>query len=141
MGGKNILFFSDDVKYRIQGKKLLYTWIESTVRAEKKESEEINIILCSDRKILKINREFLAHDYYTDVISFNYNEGDAITGDIFISIDRVKDNSLKYKVPVANELARVIIHGILHLCGYRDSKESLRKHMKEKEDFYLSLLK
>ena len=97
----------------------------------------INIIFCSDEYLLKINKQYLEHDYYTDIITFNYVENDIIAGDLFISYERIKENAESYETEVKREVVRVVFHGILHLVGYNDKTESEKKIMREKEDFYL----
>ena len=112
-------------------------WIEQTVAAEKKQAGAINIIFCSDEYLLNINKQSLNHDYYTDIITFDYCSGKIISGDLFISTDRVKENALKFAVPVKKEFQRVVIHGVLHLLGYKDSNDKQQKIMRKKEDEYL----
>jgi probable rRNA maturation factor len=111
--------------------------IFNTIENENKVSGEINFILCSDKYILQINQQFLNHDYYTDVITFNYCEDNNISGDIFISIERVHENANDFKVSFENELLRVMIHGVLHLIGYSDESDEEKKNMHKKEDEYL----
>jgi rRNA maturation RNase YbeY len=98
---------------------------------------KIGVIFCRDEYLLELNKKYLNHDYYTDIITFNYSEGNFIAGDLYISVDRVKENSEKYKVPFIYELARVIFHGILHLIGYNDSNTEDKVIMRQKEDHYL----
>ena len=100
---------------------------------------DISIIFCSDNYILDINHKYLEHDYFTDIITFDYCEGDRISGDLFISVDSVKENSLEYGVGFADELNRVIVHGILHLIGYDDHTDEDISMMRKKENYYLSL--
>ncbi|AEW86574.1 rRNA maturation RNase YbeY [Flavobacterium columnare] len=109
-------------------------WIESVVKSEDKELNEINYIFCDDEYLLQINKQYLDHDYYTDVISFDYTEEGLIAGDIFISIDRVKENASSLGVSFEEELKRVIIHGVLHYCGYKDKSSEEEKMMRLKED-------
>ena len=116
-------------------------WIEKIIQSEKKEAGDISFIFCSDHYLLGINKEFLNHDYFTDVITFDYVEGDKISGDIFISIDRVKENAETFNVTYKNELNRVMIHGILHLLGYKDKSVQEKQLMTQKEDEYLSKLR
>lgn len=104
---------------------------------EKREIAYLNFIFCSDNYILKMNKKYLNHDYFTDVITFNYNEDKTLKGDIFISKDTVSDNSKIYNVSFENELNRVMIHGVLHLIGYNDKNESEKAEMKSKENQYL----
>lgn len=104
---------------------------------EYKETGNINIIFCNDEFLKRLNREYLQRDYYTDIITFDYVEEKTISGDLFISTERVKDNARKYNVSFTSELARVIFHGILHLIGYNDTTEHEKAEMREKETFYL----
>ena len=99
----------------------------------------VDIIITSDEKVYEINREFLGHDYYTDIITFNYNESNTINSEIYISETRVTENAKKFEVKTATEMRRVIFHGILHLCGYDDSTEGEKKKMTEMEEMYLAL--
>ena len=106
---------------------------------ENKNIENLSFIFCSDEYLLKINKNYLTHDFYTDVISFDYTEENLVSGDIFISIDRVKENAIIFSSSIKDELHRIIIHGLLHLLGYSDKTPRLKAIMKDKEDFYLSL--
>ena len=99
---------------------------------------EINYIFCDDNYLLEVNKEYLNHDYYTDIISFDYSENKMISGDIFISIDRVFENSKSFEKTFDHELRRVMFHGLLHFCGYKDKTDSEKEKMRKKEDFYLS---
>ena len=110
------------------------------ISEEKRKAGEISIILCSDEYLLKINEQFLNHRYYTDIITFDYVENEIISGDLFISIDRIKENAKKFQTTFINELYRVIFHGILHLIGYNDKEKTEIKQMREKETFYLNFL-
>lgn len=133
-----ISFFNEDVSFEIRKKKLLKIWIKETILAEKKIPDQINVILCSDEYLHKLNQEYLQHDTYTDIITFDYSESNNISGDLFISIERVKENAAAYSKKIADELHRVIIHGILHLCGYDDKKENEKQKITLKEDEHLS---
>ena len=113
--------------------------VEKLILNEKKKVGEINYIFCSDPYLLDINKRYLNHDYYTDVISFDYCENDIISGDIFISIDMVVYNSEKYEVSFLKELYRVIVHGVLHFVGYKDKTEEDSAVMRQKENQYLIL--
>ena len=112
-------------------------WIKSTCLREGKEIDEVSIIFCSDDYLLALNQEHLQHDYYTDIITFEYTNH-PISGELYISVDRVKENALELELPFIDELDRVIIHGILHLCGYSDHDEQARAHMRHLEDTYLN---
>ncbi|QYS87958.1 MULTISPECIES: rRNA maturation RNase YbeY [Flavobacterium] len=109
-------------------------WIEAVIKSENKELNEINYIFCNDDYLLEINKQYLEHDYYTDIISFDYTEGDVVSGDIFISIERVKENAIDLNTPFDEELKRVIIHGVLHYCGYKDKSAKEEEMMRLKED-------
>ena len=133
-----IHFFTEDTTYRIKQKLALKRWIKATIGSEGFKTGEISIIVCSDAYLLEINKQYLRHDTYTDIVTFDSSErNDSIAGDIFISIDRVQENALKFGATERDELHRVIIHGILHLCGYRDKKKEDKLLMAEKEDLYL----
>jgi probable rRNA maturation factor len=134
----NILIFYDDISYRCRSGKKIIKLIDDIVTSEKFASGEINIIITSDKKLIKINRQFLKHNYYTDVISFSYNNEGIINGEVYISLDTVKKNAINYNVSLNIELLRVIIHGVLHLCGYEDDNEKKKSNMKEKEDMWIS---
>ena len=133
----SIRIFYDCTKYKFSGWKKAEKTIEEVIRNESKVSGEINIIITNDEIIREMNRQFLRHNYNTDVIAFNYNEGSYINGEIYISIDTVKRNSSEYKVYLKEEVLRVIIHGILHLLGFNDTEKSEREKMKKMEDFWL----
>lgn len=104
------------------------------------ELGDLNYIFCNDDYLLNINKQYLNHDYYTDIISFDNTVNKIVYGDIYISTDRVKDNSLTFNTTFENELARIIIHGLLHLCGYKDKSQNDKQIMTQKEDYYLALL-
>lgn len=114
-------------------------WIKNAILQEKYSLGELNYIFCDDTYLLKINREYLNHDTLTDIISFDYTIGKQINGDIYISIDRIKENAKLYKTTFYNEFLRVMIHGVLHYCGYKDKTDADKKIMRSKEDYYLSL--
>ena len=134
-----INFFTEDITYTLKHKTILKKWIEATINEEGYKLQELNFILCSDEYLLRINQDFLQHDDYTDVITFdNSEELKTILGDIFISIDRVKDNAKQNNATTHDELCRIMIHGTLHLLGYRDKTKKAKLEMTAKEDFYLS---
>ena len=135
-----IHFFPEDISYTLKQKLLVRGWINQTILTEGYRLGELSFIFCSDEYLLKINREYLNHDTYTDIITFDNSEEDkVITGDIFISIERVKENSRKFNVNERDELHRVMIHGTLHLLGYPDKGKEAKKVMTAKEDHYLLL--
>jgi rRNA maturation RNase YbeY len=114
-------------------------WIRDCVSEEEKTLGQLNFIFCSDAYLLDLNQRYLDHDYYTDVITFDYSNEAVVSGDVFISIERVKDNARELQIDNETELNRVMIHGVLHLCGHGDKSASEQKVMREKEDYYLSL--
>lgn len=137
-------FFNQDCELKLQNKDKLALWIEQTIVEEGKEADAISVIFCSDEYLLDVNVKFLNHDYYTDIITFDYSEDmpveNVVSGDLFISIDTVARNAFLYKVRFKQELQRVIIHGILHLLGYKDKSSSEATLMRSKEDYYLAKL-
>jgi rRNA maturation RNase YbeY len=137
-----IIFTKHLVTYAIKGVALHKKWIEQVITLEKKKALSISYIFCSDAFLLQMNNDFLQHDYYTDIITFPLSKkGAPITAEIYISIDRVKENAKQLQVSIADEMARVMIHGVLHLCGYHDKTKKQQLEMRAKEDFYLQKLK
>ncbi len=136
-----IVFNYADVKsIRLKNKTGVKSFIFSVFKKERKRVASINYIFCSDPYLLQINKDFLQHDYYTDIITFDLSDNNTITGEIYISIDRVKDNAKVHGTSVSNELLRVMFHGVLHLCGYGDKTKSEITVMRQKEDYYLLCL-
>ncbi|MDD2621742.1 MAG: rRNA maturation RNase YbeY [Bacteroidales bacterium] len=135
---ENINFINNDISFLLRNKKKIREWINNAVHEEDKYTGTLSYIFCSDEYLLSINEMYLKSDYLTDIISFDYTEDKIISGDMLISIDRVKENAKIYKTTFQKELMRVMIHGILHLCGYKDKTEKEKKCMKEKEDYYLN---
>lgn len=134
-----IHLFEEDISIKIKNKLNLKRWIKATIIAEKKSLGELNYIFCSDEYLHEMNVEYLNHDTLTDIITFDNSEvEDEITGDIFISIDRVIDNANKFEVSIEDELHRVMVHGVLHLIGYKDKKKEEKETMRFKENFYLN---
>lgn len=133
-----IRIFYDNVKFRLKGSKQVLNKIEKVIRSEKMIPGDLIFIVTDDREIRKINKEFLKHNYNTDVIAFNYNEGNILNGEIYISIETVKKNSVNYKVSCTEEFIRVMIHGTLHLCGYDDKSSVERKIMIQKGEDWIS---
>lgn len=132
-----IRFFYDDVSFRFRRTAPLKELISEVIRAEKKVAGDLMFILTGDKRIIEINREFLNHDYFTDVITFGYNNREVVNGEIYISIDTVKANAINYNVSFKHELTRVVIHSVLHLCGYDDKTDEERKEMRRMEDYWL----
>ncbi len=138
----NIEFFNTKTRYTIKSKKELSLWLVATAKYEGFKIDSLNIIICSDEYLYKMNMQFLKHDTYTDIITFDQSTVQSlINAELYISIDRIRDNAKSQKSTIANELHRVIVHGLLHVCGYKDKKPSDKVIMSEKEDFYLSLRK
>ena len=115
------------------------SWLEDIIKTENKKLGEINYILCDDEYLLKVNQDFLDHDYYTDIITFDYVKGKTISGDIFVSLPRISDNAKTLVRDFNSEFHRVLAHGILHLMGYKDKTEEEITVMRQKEDFYLNV--
>ncbi|HOM63682.1 MAG TPA: rRNA maturation RNase YbeY [Dysgonamonadaceae bacterium] len=134
-----ITFQAENVALPNIKKRATSNWIKVVAEAYGKKAGDVSYIFCDDAKILEINQTYLHHDFYTDIITFDYSEGDRISGDIFISIDTVRSNAEKYGTNFDDELHRVIIHGILHLCGLKDKSEADSKKMREAEDKALSI--
>jgi probable rRNA maturation factor len=138
---QKIQFFSEDISFRISGKLKLRAWLYDAIREEGKHPWYINFIFCSDAYLLELNKTYLARTTLTDVIAFSYSEEEGIvTGDIYISVDRVGENAEKFKQSTEKELYRVMIHGILHLIGYNDGSKKEKERMHKLEDKYLSRL-
>ena len=134
-----ILYYYEDVDFVFKNKTLNNRWLRLVAESEIKRIGDISIIFCSDNYILDINQKYLQHDYFTDIITFDYCEGDRLSGDLFISVETVKENSIEYGTDFRDELNRVIVHGLLHLIGYDDHTEEEIAVMRKKEDYYLSL--
>jgi|SRR5471030_3136250 len=134
-----VQFFQEDIAFKLKDKRPVKQWVTETVRAEGFILKEVSYIFCSDIYLLQVNQQFLNHNYFTDIITFDNSAGDGlIVGDVFISVDRIRENAAKYKVSVTDELHRVIIHGALHLVGYTDKTPADKEKMTLKEDFYLN---
>ncbi|TWO34010.1 rRNA maturation RNase YbeY [Seonamhaeicola sediminis] len=132
--------FNYETEFIIEDELRISDWILQTIKQEGFKIEEVNYVFCDDDYLHKLNKEFLNHDTLTDIISFDYSVGKIIQGDIFISVQRVEDNANDFNVSFSEELNRVIIHGILHYCGYKDKSEKDAKLMRNKENHYLSRL-
>lgn len=134
-----ITYQSEDIKMPSIKKRETTEWIKAVAASYQKKVGEIAYIFCSDEKILEVNRQYLEHDYYTDIITFDYTEGNRISGDLFISLDTVRTNAEQFGQPYERELHRVIIHGILHLCGINDKGPGEREIMEEAENKALEM--
>lgn len=131
-------FFTEDLSYRLLHKRALRDWLNSVAKKEQQRIGELSVILCSDEHLLQMNRDHLEHDYYTDIITFDYSD-ELIAGDLFISLDRVRDNAKQRNLKLVDELHRVMVHGVLHLLGYKDKTPEEQREMRQKEDYYLTL--
>lgn len=137
-----VAFYNADSKYRLQKKKETILLIKNVFNIEGRILNSVHYIFCTDTYLLHINKEFLQHDFYTDIVTFDLsNSPNETIGEIYISKDRVIDNAKMLKIPKHQEMLRVIIHGALHLCGYKDKKKSEITQMREKEDYFLRLFK
>jgi rRNA maturation RNase YbeY len=140
-----VKYFREDTRFVFKGRRENSEWIKDVIASEsgkvKFKAGDINIIFCSDEYLLELNNKFLSHDYFTDIITFDNCSGNIISGDLFISIDRVRENSKIYSSGFEEELHRVIIHGILHLLGYKDKTKAQSNLMREKEGTYLNIRK
>ena len=130
-------FFFEDISTFELDQDFCGRQIKKLINEEKKETGDISVIFCSDGYLLEMNKKHLNHDYFTDIITFNYVEDDVISGDLFISADRIRENAGKFNVTFLEELYRVILHGILHLVGYNDKTSEEKKVIKDKENYYL----
>lgn len=136
-----ISYFSEDIAFNLKGKLLNNKWLKMVIESEIKKTGDISIIFCSDRYILDVNMKYLQHDYFTDIITFDYCEGNSISGDLFVSIDSVRENAIHYGVDFETELDRVMVHGVLHLIGYDDHNEKDIAVMRQKENYYIEMKK
>ncbi len=136
-----IRYFNEDIKFVFKQKLLNNRWLKTVAGSEMRRIGDINIIFCSDNYILDVNIKYLGHDYFTDIITFDYCEKDVLSGDLFVSIDSVRENAGFYGTSFEDELNRVIVHGILHLIGYDDHTEEEVKQMRAKENYYLEMRK
>lgn len=136
-----IYFFNQDVIFPLKGKKpIAKKQINSLIEMENMKAGDLCFIFCSDLFLLDMNKKHLNHDYYTDVITFDYTADNVVSGDIFISVERIDENARKFGVSFNHELSRVMYHGVLHLCGYNDRLKDEKRTMREKEDFYIKTL-
>lgn len=136
-----MISFNYENDFKLSNETQISKWISSVIVTENCKEEEINYVFCDDDYLHKLNVDFLDHDTLTDVISFDYSVGKTLHGDIFISTERVEDNAKDFKNTFEEELHRVLVHGVLHYCGYKDKTDEEAKLMREKENFYLNTLK
>jgi rRNA maturation RNase YbeY len=137
-----VYFFEEDIAFKPKKKTAIRQWINETIIAEGYNLSEVNYIFCSDVYLLALNQQYLDHDTYTDIITFDNTEiEESVAGDIFISVDRIRENAQTFVIPFERELHRVMIHGVLHLLGYKDKTKKDKTLMTQKEDLYLSKVK
>ena len=134
-----IRYFCEDIKFTYKNKLANNRWLKMVAGSEIRKIGDINVIFCSDNYILDVNMKYLQHDYFTDIITFDYCEGKVFSGDLFISVDSVRENSIEFGTDFEEELHRVIVHGVLHLIGYDDHTEEDKKVMRQKENYYLQM--
>ncbi len=135
-------FFYNEIRFKLKNQRKVTSWIKKVVKKESASIQEINYVFCSDSYLLSLNQGFLKHNTLTDIITFdNSEEASVLEGEIYISVERVKENAKKYNVPFEDELSRVMIHGVLHLLGYKDKKPNEKALMRKKEQACLSLHK
>lgn len=134
-----VSYYTEDIKFSFKERRLTSRWLRLVAESEIRCLGDISIIFCSDNYILDVNMKYLQHDYFTDIITFDYCEGDRLSGDLFISVDSVRENAIEYGTEFEDELNRVIVHGLLHLIGYDDHSKNDIAVMRSKENYYLSL--
>lgn len=134
-----IRYFCEDIKFTYKNKLANNRWLKMVAGSEIRKIGDVNVIFCSDNYILDVNMKYLQHDYFTDIITFDYCEGKVLSGDLFISVDSVRENSIEFGTDFEEELHRVIVHGVLHLIGYDDHTEEDKKVMRQKENYYLQI--
>ena len=134
-----IRYFCEDIRFTYKNKLANNRWLKMVAGSEIRKIGDINVIFCSDNYILDVNMKYLQHDYFTDIITFDYCEGNVLSGDLFISVDSVRENSIEFGTDFEEELHRVIVHGVLHLIGYDDHTEEDKKVMRHKENYYLQM--
>jgi len=135
-----MIHFNFETKFVLNDQSGISNWLERVIDQEGFKTGEINYVFCNDVYLHKLNLEFLSHDTLTDIISFDYSIGKVIHGDVFVSVERVEENAKTFQVNFHEELNRVLVHGILHYCGYKDKTKSESENMRSKEDFYLKQL-
>ena len=134
-----MISFISETDFNLDNQELIIQWITETIQEEGFKTGDLQYTFLDDEALLVVNKKYLKHDFYTDIISFDYTMGKLISGEMFLSIDRIKDNANTFNISFLDELHRVIIHGILHYCGYKDKEEEDIVRMRSKEDYYLSL--
>lgn len=134
-----MISFNYESDFTLENESQFEVWIQQIIRSEQKSEGDINYIFCDDAYLLEINQKYLDHDYYTDIISFDYSVTNELHGDIFISIERVAENAQTFEVSFQHELLRVMAHGILHYCGYKDKSDTDAQLMRQKEDEKISM--
>ena len=134
-----VSYYTEDISFQFKEKRLTSRWLKFVAESETKRLGDIAVIFCSDHYILDVNMKYLQHDYFTDIITFDYCEGNVLSGDLFISIDSVRENAAFYGSEFADELNRVIVHGLLHLIGYDDHTEEDIAVMRQKENYYIEM--
>lgn len=134
-----VRYFTEETSFSFKHRRINNRWLKTVAGSEVKRLGDINIIFCSDNYLLSVNLRYLHHDYFTDIITFDYCHGDLLSGDLFISIDSVRENSVFFKTEFNDELNRVIVHGLLHLVGYDDQTPDEVSAMRSKEDYYLKM--
>ena len=137
----SIRFFSDEVSFQLKGKRKISHWLKLVVAKEGKKTGQLLYVFVSDDVILDMNKKYLKHNHYTDIITFDNSTGNTISGEMYISIDTVQSNAKDYQVDFHNELLRVMVHGVLHLCGHRDTTINEQQKMRAVEDKYLNELR
>jgi len=134
-----MISFNYEFEFQLDNEDQFSDWISRVIVSENKKEGDINYIFCDDNYLLEINQQYLNHDTLTDIISFDYSVGNELHGDIFVSIERVRENAEDFKVSFEDELKRVLVHGVLHYCGYKDKTEQDEQLMREKEDEKMQL--
>ena len=129
-----MISFNYELDFKLEDEQLYSDWISKVISSENKNEGEINYVFCDDDYLVEINQQYLDHDTFTDIISFDYSIGNELHGDIFISIERVRENAVDFNVSFEEELKRVVVHGVLHYCGYKDKSEEDEKLMRQKEE-------
>ena len=135
-----IRFFSDGVSFQLESKRKISQWLKQVAAEEGKKTGSLCYVFVSDESIQEINKKYLQHDHETDIITFDHSTGNIISGDMYISIDTVRSNAQYYQVDFRNELLRVMVHGVLHLCGYQDKTTAGQQNMRAVEDKYLLMI-